>query len=157
MGRTEPTRHSENQGTDGSRGHQDLVLQDRPTRYGWALQGRGSGGLLPPCVRGVPGARPHPVRTSLSCSVLDSCICFSIWDRCSINSVFSYVNAEMSLSTLAGGKRISEHVLRLLSASADVPAAPSVPRPHPCPRLHLVPVPAAPHPQPQWPLNGACG
>lgn len=38
-------------------------------------------------------------RTSLSRSVLDSCICFSIWDLCSIIRVFSYVNAEMSFST----------------------------------------------------------
>lgn len=38
------------------------------------------------------------VLTSLSLSFFDSCICFSIWDRCSIISVFSYVNAEISFS-----------------------------------------------------------
>ena len=48
---------------------------------------------------GAPARCPSHIRTSLSCSVLESCICFSIWDLCSIISVFSYVNADMSFST----------------------------------------------------------
>lgn len=36
--------------------------------------------------------------TSRSLSVRDSCICLSICERCSITRVFSYVNAEISLS-----------------------------------------------------------
>ena len=64
----------------------------RPPRLGPVGQARTRG-------TGRLGAAGTRTRTSLSRSVLESCICFSIWDLCSIINVFSYVNAEMSFST----------------------------------------------------------
>lgn len=87
-------------GTDGSHDRQDLVLLVRPAWLAWQDKDTCSEGL-PCCARpwGCPTPTRSRTRTSLSRSVLDSCICFSIWDLCSIINVFSYVNAEMSFST----------------------------------------------------------
>lgn len=101
-GRIVPPGHSESQAGDGRlRDRQDLVLLVRPASCGWTPQGHPLGGAAPAaCASGAARCPPTPrTRTSLSCSVLDSCICFSIWDLCSIIRVFSYVNAEMSFST----------------------------------------------------------